>query len=282
MNDVEIQGWFDLFEKIGGVYYRTILLPQWEIYEGCKEPWQAIAFFLERYAFERQGTNPGFAHAAADVVKESRLCSNCTRVEQEVWEKYKQRLNDRGINEKLCPLNPDESGERRSIFARLREAETTDLIQYCTRLLQSDVRSAHNFIKSIRGIGPKIASYFLRDLKEVASVTTNNLRFLLQPIDIWIWRTVHIMQDIEDFPRLGQVSEQEIEKTAQFVVNRAFNHNPERVNMGMWYFAAMVCESEYRHGTLMRDLEAAQIAWNDFVVYRQKEMEQIGLLRFQS
>jgi hypothetical protein len=260
MTDLEIHRWIDFFERIGEVYYRTNLLPQWKTYEECKEPWQAIAFFLEGYAFERQGTSPGFAHAAVDAVKENsgRLCGSFNDLEHHIWENYKRRLHYKGFNERLCPLNPDESGERRSILVRLREAELTNLVLRTICLLQSDVRSAHNFTSSIRGVGPKIASYYLRDLKEVCSITTNNLRYLLQPIDIWIWRTVHIMQGHEELPRLGQVVAGEIESAAQFVLNCSHNHNPERVNMGIWYFAAMVCASEYRHGALLRNLEPAK------------------------
>jgi hypothetical protein len=287
MTDVEIQQWIDFFERIGEVYYRTNLLPQWKKYEECKEPWQAIAFFLEGYAFERQGTNPGFAHAAVDAVdavkkNSGQLCGSFNNdLENNIWINYQERLGNKGINPKRCPLNPDESGEQRSIFARLREAGATNLVLHTICLLRSDVRRAHDFISSIRGLGPKIASYYLRDIKEVCSITTNDLRYLLQPIDIWIWRTVHIMQGQKEFPRLGQVAAGEIESAAQFVVNCSHNHNPERVNMGMWYFAAMVCESEYRHGELLLDLEPAKKAWNEYVRYQENDVGQIAFLKFQ-
>jgi len=281
MTDIEIQEWIGFFENIGEAYCRTMLLPQWNAYEGCKEPWQAIAFFLEGYAFERQGTNPGFAHAAVDTVRKyrDRLNGSFEDVESEVWEDYKQRLR-RNINEKLCPLNPSESAERRSIFSRLRQSGEANLAWYAARLLQNDPGSAHTFISSIRGSGRKIASYYLRDLKEAFPVATNNLRFLLQPIDIWIWRTVHIMQGHRDFPRLGQAEEQDIERAARFVVDHSCNHNPERVNMGMWYFAAEVCGSEYRHGACLQNPQEAKTAWNEYVLYRVGEAGQIALLKF--
>lgn len=137
------------------------------------------------------------------------------------------------------------------------------------------MRSARNFIWSIRGSGPKIASFFLRDVKELYSITAiePTLRYLLQPVDIWIWRTANILQGREEFPLLSDVGEAERKDAAQFIVDSS--RNPERVNMGMWYFAAMVCGSEYRRGVHLQALASAEKAWSEYVRWREEEVSKL-------
>lgn len=279
MKDAELRAWMDFFEGIGAVYCRTMLDPPWRKYGECVEPWQAIAFFLEGYAFERQGRNPGYAPAAVDAVTECKgllAGSIDENVEREIWENYKVRLHNKNLNSKLCPLNPVGSAEHGSILARLRAARNLNLLAHTTALLQRDARSAHNFMWSIRGSGPKIASFFLRDAKELYSITAiePTLRYLLQPIDVWVWRTVNILQGPQEVPSLSDAGDTERKDAAQFIVDSSCN--PERVNMGMWYFAAMVCQSEYRHGERLRGVESARKAWGEYV--RERE-EEVGKLR---
>ncbi len=270
------------FARLGAVYCRTMFLSFRQTYGECKKPWQALAFFLEGYAFERQGRNPGYAHAAADAVRENSdlLGGNIDEnVEREIWDSYRAKLRNRRLNAKLCPLNPAKSDCAGSVFARLREHGETNLMTFTTALLKKDVREAHNFIWSIRGSGTKIASYFLRDVKELYPIAeiAPNLRFLLQPVDIWVWRTVNILQGHEEFPSLWDAKESARKDAAQFIVNSS--HDPERVNMGMWYFAAEVCGSEYRHGLYLGKPESAEEAWHNYVQWKVEEAKHLRTVR---
>jgi hypothetical protein len=275
LGSVEISNWMAFFGRMGGVYCRTILQPTWEEYGACKEPWQAMAFFLNGYAFERQGRNPSYAPAAVDAIKGNSdlLHGNLSgQVEMDLWADYKLRLGGKDLNEKVCPLDPTGS---KSVFARLRERNENNMVTLTSRLMVSDINDAHEFIKSIRGSGPKIASFFLRDIKDISSMRSIDpaKRYLLQPIDTWIWRTVKILQGTQDYPPLSGADDKEKKAVAQFIVNAS--DDPERVNMGMWYFSARVCGSGYRHGRLLENIQNAEDGWQGYAKAREQELKNL-------
>lgn len=205
---------------------------------------QAAIFFLDGYAFERAGRSSSYAPAAVDALKKNAPDfdrSPSLEVEENIWIDFSRALEKAGVrrNEKRCPLWP-EGGQ--SLVCRLREERESNILSYaqeCVR--QGTIPKAFDFLISIRGIGEKIASFFLRDVKELLLKEGVNvqideaIRWQLQPIDIWVKRTIELIA--------GRPMENR--ETARFIIGNSAN--PERVNMGIWYFSAYVCESQYRH-----------------------------------
>ena len=251
--EVSIKNWIVFFEDIGRrCYYESSLKPTWEKYEYGKEPWQALILFLGGYAFERQGRNPSYPHAAVDTMKEYKDDLN----EKKIWKSFREKLEGDGIslNEKLCPLYPK---DHKSVLARLNGRNIVTLVG--EEMKNDEVEKAFDFMKSIRGIGPKIASFFLRDVKEVLDITPKDKRWLLQPIDIWVLRTVNRLSN-----KLLDVNrDTDREEAAKFIVDNS--NNPELVNMGMWVFGARVCDSEYRHIKYLRDFEMAKMELRNYL-----------------
>ncbi len=258
-----VKHWMKFFEEVGGVYCQTILWPNWEEYGECKEPWQAAAFFLNGYAFERQGRSPNYTHAAVDAVKEGNALKEGridSITEEELWKSFKDKLGDERLNLDRQPLNPSaKSPHSKSLLRQLREGNKANLVKTTQdSLQQGEVQVAFEFVKNIRGVGPKISSFFLRDLKEITDINTEKFslehRFLLQPIDIWVRRTVKMLNNTTKTDK----------DVARFIVDHS--NNPEKSNMGIWYFSARVCGSEYRHNRILeRDIDIAKREWEVYL-----------------
>ena len=123
----------------------------------------------------------------------------------------------------------------------------------------NDITQSFNFLRSIRGIGGKIASFYLRDLVVVINVNLINVRSreLLQPIDVWVERTVKILTGN---PNMN------IMQVANWVVTNSHQYslNPEYINMGIWFFCASIVKSEYRLKQSLANINIARALINDF------------------
>ncbi len=126
-----------------------------------------------------------------------------------------------------------------------------------------DIQNAHTDLKSINGIGDKIASLYLRDLVCVMETDLSNVenRQLLQPIDIWVERTVKILAKNGEMKK-GDVANWIVENSKQ----------PELVNMGIWFFCSNIAGSEYRLKKVIKSdkLDEAQSLVDDFKTRIQK------------
>jgi hypothetical protein len=260
--------WLSFFDKQVSPFYRAYLMPP------GGEASQAAIFFLDGYAFERAGRSSSYAPAAVDALKKNAAefdLSPSPEVEKKIWIDFSTALREAGVppNEKRCPLWPE--GDQ-SLVSRLGQEKLSNILAYaqeCVR--QGTIPEAFDFLKSIRGIGPKIASFFLRDVKEllpeggVSVQIDTGIRWQLQPIDRWVRRTIEL---------IGGTAMEDRE-TAQFIV--ANSANPERVNMGIWYFAALVCESQYRHELCLHTIDAARNELERFI--RSKTLEYKNFLQ---
>ena len=168
-------------------------------------------------------------------------------------------MNEAGVppNEKRCPLLRGDQ----SLVCQLREKGTSNILSYAQECVkQGTIPEAFDFLTSIRGIGPKIASLFLRDAKEllpeggVSVQIDSGIRLQLQPIDIWVKRTIEL---------IAGRRRMENREVAQFIVENSAN--PERANMGIWYFSSLVCGSQYRHNSSLRTVPDARNQLEKFI-----------------
>ena len=272
MNNVDKIKFYILYEKIGKVYIDSFLLPQWDDKE--YSDWYT---FLKNYAYERQGGNAVYPHIAPELI-EKWYKGDLTRqgvineFEEglDKYKKYKQSTgsNDSekvGSNEKRNPLY---EGSGKSIMKFISENYRKSLkeILWIIDGNKWNVKEACKKIKGINGIGQKIASFYLRDLKEYHILKEEDEveiepkdRWLLQPIDIWVRRMVK--EDIETTTPKSKIEDEEIART---IVDLSLenNLNPERVNMGMWFFGSQIIGNRYKLYLLYKDRD-----YNKFVEY---------------
>lgn len=246
MDDESAQAreWLSFFDEQVSPFYRADLTPP-----ESQAPSRAAIFFLDGYAFERAGRNSSYAPAAAAALEKNAPEFDGSRspdVEGKIWDAFGTSLREADIppNKKLCPLLPGAG----SLVRQLGEKGKSNILAYAQECITKGIiPEAFDFLSSIRGIGPKIASYFLRDAKEllphggVSVQIDGSIRWQLQPIDIWVKRTVELIA--------GRAMQNR--ETAQFIVDNSVN--PERANMGIWYFSSLVCGSQYRHNSCLRN-----------------------------
>jgi hypothetical protein len=115
--------------------------------------------------------------------------------------------------------------------------------------LPSNAQLVHQELQSISGVGPKIASFFMRDVacRYDCFPAATQERYLLQPVDVWVRRVAESLGAPAVFadPR----------PAASFIVEQSLDAGitPERVNQGMWYFSAEVAGTEYYLSKLFAD-----------------------------
>jgi hypothetical protein len=81
------------------------------------------------------------------------------------------------------------------IHVLARNKITNLAIEIKNLLIEYQTRKAYNLLNSIREIGPKIASLYMRDIVYLGKIDESDIRdaFVLQPIDTWIDQILDII-----------------------------------------------------------------------------------------
>jgi len=220
-----------------------------------QDPRQALALFLSFYAYERQGSSPNYAPAAVDAVMRASELSPSV-----IWREYKQLLRGVNLNVANNPLSPEgtefvrKGGERKTWQPSIIEfaasaPDRRNLITWAREQLASErTRVAHSHLCQINGLGPKIASFFLRDVATTYVLEPDGDRHLLQPVDVWVRRLASLTCGRGELPSDSACAQAVVESAL------AVGASPERVNQGMWYFASQICgSSEYVAESIIRE-----------------------------
>lgn len=211
------------------------------------DSWDALSFFLSSYAFERQGRSADYAVIAAhcvEVYRERELDGATAKV---MWRKFERIADSIGVgsnpmNNPLAPGDTPFKLKERSNFTKqdsvvefLAAKLQNNIVLLCRQGIKDDLRDIHKQLKTINGIGDKIASFFLRDIAALYNIQPEkDYRYLLQPIDGWIR---FIVMQIEGNEKISDG------KCSKWMVNKSGSSEPEKLNQGMWYFAAIIAES---------------------------------------
>lgn len=229
--------------RVSKLFFEHFQRPLWEGYQNhLSNPVDALALFLKGYAFERRGRDPNYALLASDVVAELRALE-----QPRLWQEYSFRLQRLGkkpnvYNDPLYHTNSN----CKCVICVFGE---TNIVRFTQKNLEAgNIRTIHGKLDLVRGVGPKIASLFLRDLAVYFGMTdmlkTNTYRYLLQPVDVWVKRTTLILAGDQNMKP---------KEIAQWLVENA--SEPERTNQGIWYFCSQILRTE---SELEKALRSAQ------------------------
>ena len=251
------------------------MLPLWKKYPNhSNDVWSSLSIFLEGYAFERQGRRPDYSHAAVDALI---LCRQNNPVlnpnsSLTLWKLFSYLLNNQKLNCRNNPLYPSTNPNNLSNFNPSKPSLIEAIIQvilptnltltsYLKDLINRnrDIHSAYDLLTRIRGIGNKIASFFLRDLTNIMGINLQNIknRHFLQPIDIWVDRTIKIIAKNSSLKKW---------QIADWILNNSLRNqiSPEKVNMGIWFFCSQIITSEYRLKKALNNFHYAQSLLNSY------------------
>lgn len=280
----QIRSHFLFFDRLGILYEARFLKPMWSRFPAREDDdWESVGVFLHGYASERQGANPAYRHVALDVIEELRARGNSVSDPTSVqcaWDVFRRLLNDQNLNHANNPLCPKGIGHERkhkgktkwiittskSVIEFLSSLEDDDLpsniVVFARAGLEMDrVKIVHDEIQEISGIGPKIASLFLRDVATYYNLEPTEDRHLLQPVDVWVLRVCeHLLErQIKGKQDLLNIQEWLLKEALGLSIR------PERVNEGMWYYASQVALSEYRLSKALDDLEYSEQLLNQHI-----------------
>lgn len=229
----------DLFVYISALFRARFQKPLWEKYPGyLEDSVKAVLVFLEGYAFERQGRNPAYAHVAVEAIARGITSP------QGVWDRFVGLLGGQRLNRKLNPLFHN---SRRCSCIWCATGPDNIIVTAKTDVAEGHVKEAWHKLKEIRGVGPKIASLFLRDVVVQFDLNpASDYRWLLQPVDVWVRRGVAELMGKE-------ANDKEV---AKWVVANC--RKPEAVNQGLWYFGAQIAGSDFRLKKSINNLDYAK------------------------
>lgn len=275
-----IKKWLKFFEQVSCFYREMFMLPLWNKYSNYNtDIWDSLSIFLEGYAFERKGRRPDYLYAGVDALLycKQQNNNNFTQVViNMIWQQFSQLLNNQRLNPKNNPLYPSTNPNKLQrldnklsiiefvIKHKIVEKNLT-FASYLQNQIKNtrDIQNVFKLITNIRGIGGKIASFYLRDLVDVIRIDLSNVenRLFLQPVDVWVERTLRILS------KKSQLNRREV---ADWIVTNSLssdNVNPEHVNMGIWFFCSQIITSEYNLNRVLDNcdnLKTAQKLLNDY------------------
>lgn len=213
-------------------------------------PFDSLRFFLRGYAFERQGSSRDFAAVAYEVIleasKEEKDFSSLKA--KKIWNTFTKKLSEVSVEPNharnpLCPKGTkytNNKGNTKIVNQKCvielvqEELSNVGIVSFAKEKLDLDqVKEAYKILNKINGVGPKIASLFLRDVAVMYDCKKiSNNKKLLQPIDTWIRDCVQTCAGNTKLTDNG---------CADFLINGT--DEPEKANQGIWYFCAQVAES---------------------------------------
>jgi hypothetical protein len=130
---------------------------------------EGLAFFLEGYAFERQGRSPDYARQAGQAFTEvasaqGNVVTPSSHLSQQCWNRFcelgRYLPDGKGANPNVNPLNPKESHDVITICDRLKK-HGYNIYSFARGAIEGDtIREAHQTIDEIRGLGKKNSVLF--------------------------------------------------------------------------------------------------------------------------
>jgi hypothetical protein len=210
------------------------------------DPFDALCYFLEGFAFERQGASPNYRSTAADIVMTSKSIHN-GKIAKMVWGKFIEANHGKGVNPNVNPLYHQSANRIKNCKCVWCALKGSNIVAHTKESLENgETEKIFIYLTSIRGIGHKIASLFMLDISTCYAIKVELSRQLLQPIDLWVRRAVC---------RLAGNPNLKDKDVADWIVNNC--KQPEVANQGFWYFGSQISRSEWVFNRCLDDLDYA-------------------------
>lgn len=162
-------------------------------------PWlEALALFARGYAFEWAGAPRGWGPIAQEIILSGPKTAKPTSAfADRCWKDFTAQVNGTG-NPRHNPLNSKGKRVPATLFMASRTADEYNLLRWASRTLRDGrARHAYDELRSVQGVGPKIASFFLRDVVAGLGIEEGLLgvdRTYIQPIDVWVARGIDYLE----------------------------------------------------------------------------------------
>jgi hypothetical protein len=169
-----------------------------------QDSWIDALIHFCSYAFERAGSPATYREAAEKAFKQNQGWLEkrnhwSDNIEQKIWETFTDECNKNGLenyNVKNNPMSPSDGEQISMVHFAWHETEYQSIAKWAANCIKNDnLESAFEKLKKIRGVGSKIASFYLRDIYILSGNANRNIRdrHLLQPIDVWTRRAAQCL-----------------------------------------------------------------------------------------
>lgn len=224
---------------LGATVYQNYFLRDTIFKDQFKDNYKALVCFIQNYAHERQGAAaayPIIAEMAIEKLFQGKMRMVAIGHAKEAWKTCKQiakkEFNDLGLNESHNPMNSD-----KGILTVMAAEQISNISLHIKNLIERNkTKEAHNFIKSIRGIGPKIASFYLRDIAYLGNIIESKIKdqYHLQPIDTWLEQGLSII--------FGDKIPRKLTEKQKIIVEfcEEANCSPIAFNQGAWVLGSQI------------------------------------------
>lgn len=184
---------------LADIYWAPECFPK-EFAEARQSWLAALIQFVASYSFERQGAPPiyrTYARKALEKHGNGLARPNSTFVKA-AWNEFHRfaSANAHGTNPNVCSLHSGKGYKLTAIeFAIELSAHGHNIFAWASDLLaRGKAEEAERGLLRIRGIGHKIATFYLRDVVRAAGLdeTRAGPGWCFQPVDVWVRRAAEV------------------------------------------------------------------------------------------
>ncbi len=212
----------------------------------CEESWRsALEVFLHGYAFERAGRSPYYSNNAIAALAEYMSDSPGRDFPRKVWESFVARQKGKGLNQKNNPLYPADTGDKpvTQLVLDIPRDDHNIAAWAADHIEHNRAETAFDLLLAVRGVGSKIASFYLRDIATAFGIDPTHLQpvHCFQPIDVWTQRGAHSIARASGNSAGGRRGVPYAEVIHQAAVRA--NVSSLLVNTGLWYLGSNFSQS---------------------------------------
>jgi hypothetical protein len=162
-----------------------------------------------------------------------------------VWRNFLRLATNKSGNEPGKFFEAQTRGAVKELLDALREGREPNLFKWLTRQ-NREPEDAHNALDELSGIGPKLASFVLREAAIFCGAWNGRINrangWCFQPVDRWVLRWAKTIWPGSLWPDERQISDSRLQKRAANQIAGKFHdhaqHRAMEFNMSAWFLGA--------------------------------------------
>lgn len=246
--------------RMGKLYTDTYLTSE-RNYAQFNDAFEALLHFSTGYAFERNGAPPLFRQIAEQALVQTfagKLQQITDQDTKSCWTTCLKLAGRRKLNKNLYPLNPARSaGGNQGLLNLMLDKRIINLADWTTIFLRKNkAKEVHGILTGVRGIGRKIASFYLRDIAWLQKISESGFtnQGYLQPIDLWVNRALEYGVGKRKGINYDTPDHSYWNKTDLIIeLCDDAGCSPIEFNMGSWMLGARVSNGKQDFRKILRD-----------------------------
>jgi thermostable 8-oxoguanine DNA glycosylase len=194
---------------------------------------------LEGYAYEHQGSPQAYPIIAKQTIEKvfhGRLETVNSNQPTEAWKIY-NTIAESDFNRIKTNATHNPMNNYQGVLTALANENIPNIAIHVRGLIEEGkTKTAHYFIDSIRGIGTKIASFYLRDIAYLGGLNESHIQdsFYLQPFDTWLDQIFSIIMEKPNQAVLEEKQKMLVE------LCREAGCSPIGFNQGAWIVGSQI------------------------------------------